>query len=235
MKKVLVAVVIALCAGCQVSFMGGDMVNVFGGSDVGTAGGPARSCGEPDDARLARTSEGGCGERCRIDVAAGTTDCETVTMGAPREGVAQLDLRSADGVAITIEVCDPQEVAMHIADSSTADADGGDAGTSSHDASLLLEGTTLTVRASEGSDLEPSTVQGYVAAQGCTERTIVISEQIVYLVEQDAGLCGPGMLRINPPTDAEGAPDSLWYLALAGTIDGARSGSGVRSASLCFW
>lgn len=229
------AAALAPCAGCTISAFGSDPVNVFGGAEVAPGGGAARACGEPDDARAARTREGGCGERCTIDVAAGTTDCETVTMGAPREGVATIDMHTADGVAITIEVCDPSGTAMHVADSPTAAPGGGDGGTSSHNASLLLEGTTLTVRASAGSDIEASTVQGFVTTAGCTERTIVISDQIVFLVEQDAGLCGPGMLRIDPPTDAVGTRDALWYLATAGSVDGARSGSGLRSASLCFW
>jgi hypothetical protein len=158
-----------------------------------------------------------------------------VTMDAPRAGVATLDLSAADGVAITLQVCDPSEIVLHLSDSATGDADGGDDGTSSHDASLLLEATTLTVRASEGSGVEASTVRGYVAETGCTERTIVLADQLAYLVEQDAGVCGRGMLRIAPPTDTEGTPDSLWYLALGGTVDRARSGSGLRAATFCFW
>ena len=91
------------------------------------------------------------------------------------------------------------------------------------------------MRASAGSEVPSSTVESFVPESGCHERTVVISDQLVFLVEADAGLCGTGMLRIDPPIDAEGTPDARWYLALAGSIDGSASGSGVRSASLCFW
>jgi hypothetical protein len=55
------------------------------------------------------------------------------------------------------------------------------------------------------------------------------------VVETGAGLCGNGMLRIDPPTDERGAPDARWYLSTGGSVDGRTSGSGVRSVSLCFW
>ncbi|UJR79933.1 hypothetical protein [Sandaracinus amylolyticus] len=234
--RVVIVLALALCAGCEVSFFGGEPVR-FGGSDTGgiPAGAEARPCGEPDDARAARTNEDGCSERCRIEPGATEITCDAVTLGTPRENVATLDLGSSDGVVITLEICDPTGTVLQISDSPTADADGGDAGSSSHDADVMLVDTTLTVRASQSANLEPSSARNFVPASGCHERTIVIADQIVYLVEADAGLCGTGTLRIDPPTDDEGAPDAKWYLALGGTVDGAQSGNGLRGATLCFW
>lgn len=223
---------VGLLSACEISVFGSDPINVFGANPP-TSGDSARACEEPEDGRRAR--EGTCAERCRLDIAEGTTDCETLRLNEVRQGVATLDMGTADGVVITFRICDPEGIALHLSDSSTADADGGDAQTSSHDASVILEGTTLIVHASEGSGVEASSVESYVAATGCTERTLVLSEQLVYLADQNAGLCGPGMLRIDPPTDAEGTPDSLWYLSFAGTVDGERSGSGLREATFCFW
>lgn len=221
-----------LLSACEISVFGSDPINVFGANPP-TSGDSARACEETEDGRRAR--EGACATRCHFDVVGGTTDCEMLRLNEVRQGVATLDMSSADGVVITFEVCDPEGIALHISDSSTSDVDGGDANTSSHDASVILEETTLTVHASEGAGIEASHVESYVAASGCTERTLVLSEQLVYFVDQSAGLCGPGMLRIDPPTDTEGTSDSLWYLAYAGTVDGARSGSGLRQATLCFW
>lgn len=214
-------------AGCEVSLFGSEPL-VIGTSGVGSEVTRARACGEPDDARAARTSEDGCAERCRIDAVAGTSDCDAVRIGEAREGVATLDLGSADGVALTVEICDPSGVVLQIGDATSSAA-------SSHDATITLEGTTLTLRASSGSDVESSSVEGFVPASGCSERTIVIADQIVYLVEADAGLCGTAMLRIDPPSDARGSPDARWYLALAGRVEAGAEGSGLRAATACFW
>jgi hypothetical protein len=142
---------------------------------------------------------------------------------------------SDDGVLITMEICDPSGIVFQLADSPTAHANGGDEQSTSHDADVALEGTTLHLRAATGSDVDPSTVSAFVAPTGCTTRTLVVADQIAYLVESGAGLCGTGMLRIRPPTDERAAPDALWYLSLAGSVDGVTEGSGLRSVDLCFW
>jgi hypothetical protein len=124
---------------------------------------------------------------------------------------------------------------FQLADSPTAHAGGGDDGSTSHDADVALDGTTLHLRAATNSDVDPSTVGSFVPETGCATRTLVVADQLAYLVESGAGLCGTGMLRIRPPTDEHGTPDALWYLALAGSVDGRTPGSGLRSVDLCFW
>ncbi len=218
---------------CEISAFGSDPV-VIGGETSGSQGGHA--CAEPDDARAAREeAPGGCATHCRIDVAAGTTDCDEITLAEGRPSLATIDMGSDDGVLMTMEICDPTGLAFQLADSPTAHAAGGDEGSTSHDADLALDGTTLHLRAATGSGVEASSVASFVAAQGCSTRTMAIADQIAYLVDSGAGLCGTGMLRIDPPTDEHGRPDSLWYLSTAGSVDGATPGSGVRSVELCFW
>lgn len=224
-----IAVLAGCCvviAGCQVSVFGSEMITVIG-SDVGTGGTSARSCGEPDDARRAREDAETCSDRCRIEGGALTGEC-AVVLDELRAGVATLDLRGADGLIVRMEICDPSGAAFELSDATSPAA-------SSHDATLRLDDTRLTVRASEGSGVEPSQVSSWIAATGCTTRTLVLAEQLVYLADSEHGLCGTGMLRVDPPSDAEGSPDSRWYLALGGSIDGSAQGSGVRSVDLCFW
>lgn len=237
MKK-LVWLALALTCGCEVSVFGSEPMTVIPGSGIGVGGERAGDrCDEPDDARQAREGAADdCAAHCRIDVAAGTSDCGSeVALGAVRAGVATLDLSSADGVVLTLELCDPTGAPFQLSDSPTARATGGDTGTSSHDADMLLDGTTLTLRAATTGQLEPSTIGGWVAAAGCTTRHVVVADQIAYLVEPGAGLCGRAMFRIDPPTDEEGTPDARWFLALDGSLDQERTGTGLRSVELCFY
>ncbi len=218
---------------CEISAFGSEPL-VIGGDTSGSQGGHA--CAEPDDARAAREgAPDGCASHCHIDVASGTTDCDEISLSEARPTLATLDMGSDDGVIVTMEICDPLGIVFQLSDSSTAHAAGGDEGTTSHDADLALEGTTLHLRAATGSGVDPSDVSGFVAESGCTTRTMAIADQIAYLVDSGAGLCGTGMLRIHPPTDERGRPDALWYFSLAGSVDGQTMGSGVRGVDLCFW
>jgi len=218
---------------CEISAFGSEPL-VIGGETSGSQGGHA--CAEPDDARSAREeAPDSCASHCRIDVANGTSDCDEIAFDASRPGIATIDMNGDDGVLVTMEICEPSGLVFQLSDSPTAHVAGGDDGTTSHDADLALDGTTLHLRAATGSDVSPSSVGGFVTSTGCSTRTMVVADQIAYLVESGAGLCGTGMLRIRPPTDDRGAPDALWYLSLAGSIDGQAHGSGLRSVELCFW
>ena len=234
MRALMLASLLALVPACEVSVFGSPLIPIIGGGTGGSEGGHA--CAEPEDARNARQSApDSCAEHCRIDAVAGTTNCDEVSLGDVRPGLATLDMSGDDGVILTVEICDPTGYVMQLGDSETQHADGGDGGSTSHDADLALDGTTLHLRASTGSSVPASSVPDFVTASGCSTRTIIVSEQIAYLVETGAGLCGTGLFRIDPPTDEHGAPDSRWYLALDGSIDGTRRGSGVRTVELCFW
>lgn len=236
----------ALVAGCEVSVFGSDPIVIIGEhSSGGTEW--AHACEEPEASREARAAvaaddadgETGCTLRCVL-VGDGAGECDAATPstgadGSERPGVLELDLHDHEGVILTVEICDPSGTVLQIGDSPTTAAAGGDGGTSSHDADLVLSGTTLTVRPATTAETQASEIAGWATATGCSTRTLVLSEQLVYLVENEAGLCGPGLLRIDPPTDAEGSPDARWYLATAGSIDGTQSGSGLRRVEACFW
>lgn len=240
------AALAALAAGCEVSFFGSEpIVVVSEHSSGGTEW--AHACDEPEAARTARLAaqgteaddEAGCLTRCRY-VAGEPFECDaaratTGADGVARPSVLELDLRDHDGVVMTFEICDPDGVALQLSDSSSGAADGGDGGQSSHDADMMLNGTTLHLRAAAGTETPPSQIDGYVTEEGCSTRTVVISEQLAFLVEGERGLCGPGMFRIDPPTDTEGTPDALWYLATSGSVDGHAEGAGTRSVELCFY
>lgn len=222
-----------LLSQCEISAFGSDPI-VLGSDTSGSQGGHA--CAEPDDARAAR--EGApetCASHCRIDVATGFTDCDEVSLDEAHPTLATLDMGSDDGVLLTLEICDPAGLVFQLSDSTGAHAGGGGDGSTSHDADLALDATTLHLRAATDSGVASSAVSSFVAATGCSTRTVVVADQIAYLVETGAGLCGTGMLRIRPPSDAHGTPDALWHLALAGSVDGATTGSGLRSVEMCFW
>jgi hypothetical protein len=218
---------------CEISAFGSEPL-VLGGDTSGSQGGHA--CAEPDDARAAREgAPDACASHCHIDALAHTTDCDEISLSESNPSLATLDMGSDDGALITMEICEPTGLVFQLSDSPTAHAGGGDAGSTSHDADIALDGTTLHLRAATGSSVPPSAVSSFVTATGCSTRTLVVADQIAYLVESGAGLCGTGMLRIRPPADDHGAPDALWYLSLAGSVDGQTSGSGLRSLDLCFW
>lgn len=233
---VLGAASCVLASGCEVSLFGSEPITLAGGTSAGGTS-SAYACEEPDAARAARTAadeEEGCVTRCRWAVGE-TFACRSAHPREARSSVLELDLHDADGLLLTLEVCDPDGVAFQLSDSVSGSSTGGDAGDSAHDADVILVGNTLHVRASTGAETPPSQVQNYVTDEGCSTRTLVISEQVAYLVDAERGLCGPGLFRIDPPTDAEGTPDARWYLGTEGSVDGASEGSGLRSAELCFW
>lgn len=226
-----------LASGCEVSLFGSEPITLAGGTSAGGTS-SAYACEEPDAARLARTGveeEDHCVTRCRWE-SGQAFECRSAhPLEGVRSNVLELDLHDADGLLLTFEVCDPEGVALQLSDSVSGSSAGGDAGDSAHDADVILVGNTLHVRASSGAQTPPSQVENYVSEEGCSTRTLVISEQVAYLVDGERGLCGPGLFRIDPPTDAEGSPDARWYLGTEGSVDGGSEGSGLRSAELCFW
>lgn len=233
----IVGLACALLAGCEVSVFGSEPITLAGGTTSSGGTASAYACEEPAASRTARAAsseEDGCVTRCRWQTGQ-AFECRSAHALEARSNVLELDLHDADGLVVTLEVCDPDGVAFQLSDSVSGSSSGGDAGDSAHDADVILVGNTLHVRASTGAETPPSQVQNYVSEEGCSTRTLVISEQLAYLVDGERGLCGPGLFRIDPPTDGEGHPDARWYLGTEGSVDGAAEGSGLRSAELCFW
>ena len=214
----------ALVAGCEVSFFGNDPV-VLAGTSTNTEGSEAQACSEPDDMRRAREDAEACAERCRIEEGFFVGACEAVTLA---DHIATIDLSDADGLVMQVELCDPTGTSFELGDARTL-------ASSAKDARVVVEGNAMSVHAASGSGVETSRVSGWVAETGCTTRTISLTDQLVYFAETEAGLCGPAMLRINPPTDEEGTPDALWHLALGRALEGDATGTVPRAIDLCFW
>ena len=128
---------------------------------------------------------------------------------------------------------------LQLADSARAASDGSDDATSSHDASVLVRNGTLDLYPAHDGGLSPSHVDGYVPGHGggaseCVSRTLALTDSVVFLHDLERGLCGTSMLRIDPPTDTQGSPDSLWHLALGHSLDGAVTGAAPSQLDLCF-
>jgi hypothetical protein len=151
---------------------------------------------------------------------------------------ATVDMSGATELAITVTVCDPSGWLVHITDSSTGNGGGGDAATSSNDAEAQLMDRALTVFSNQDHPSGPATAlhsdASYVLASGCTTFTWIVRDQFFGSTHQSVSVSSPHLLRIDPPSDSEGTPDSLWYVGLNRTYGTSmRNGTGVTMASFC--
>lgn len=216
-------------AGCEVSVFGGEPVSVFGAQPASTGGNEGR-CGEPEELRQARVQlrdiaeeesegESPCAYTCILEhgALASTEGCPILTSNA--DGSFTIDMGRADALLMRGEFCAAST--LQLADSANAHEDGGDDASSAHDASVYIHEGTLRLSPAHGSSLAASRIEGFASA--CTMRTIELMDSVVYLSDIERGLCGTSMLRIDPPTDAQGAPDSRWHLSLGRTLNAATS------------
>ncbi|MBI3179305.1 MAG: hypothetical protein HYZ27_06560, partial [Deltaproteobacteria bacterium] len=184
---------------------------------------------------------GACTYSCTVDVVAGTHDCAgpvtSITL-APGSGIATLDMSGRAGVELAISLCDPTGFTFHVADSPTCNGGGGDASTFNNDAEAHFnnQGDFYVI----GNDYSPATARvlatlpGFAPA-GCSTNTFWVADQRFLSFEPCVDLTSPYLLRINPPADAEGPPDALWYLGFNQVHDGIyRPGTGLGQVSLCF-
>ena len=232
--------------GCEVSVFGSEPIQLAGGPTP-APGGESGACGEPEEIRVARErlasgdpssgEESPCAYHC-ILVAGAVAESTRATcplLTVDDAGVVHLDMSRSDGLLLRAALCSGNT--LQLADSVGARSDGGDDTSTSHDASLVLHRGTLELFPAHDGGLAASRVEGYVPAHAdtqCIVRTIELTDSVAYLPELERGLCGTSMLRIDPPTDTQGSPDSLWHLALGRTLDDARNGSPPPSLDLCF-
>lgn len=239
----LVLFILVVAPACEVSVFGSEPIQLGGGPGP-TAGGEAGRCGEPEEARrvrerLAETGDADpCAFRCVLEAGVLRADAETRCdlVSVAEDGVLALDMSEADALVARVSIC--QDTVLHLADSRGARHDGGDDPTSSHDASVLVSRGNLDLLPAHGGELGASHVEGFVPRTtdaGCVMRTFEITDSVVYLASLERGLCGGSMLRIDPPTDEQGRPDSVWYLALGRSLDDAIGGAPPPRAELCFF
>lgn len=228
---------------CEVSVFGSEPIQLAGG--VGpTAGGESGRCGEPEEARRVRerlatpSAEDPCAFRCVLEAgglqSGADARCDLVTVAG--EATFAIDMSEADALVARVTTC--PDTVLHLADSRGARHDGADDPESSHDASVLLARGALVLHPAHGSELGVSHVDGFVPASSdaaCVTRTLELTDSVVYLADLERGLCGSSMLRIDPPTDDQGRPDSTWHLALGRSLDGVIEGAPPPHAELCFF
>lgn len=232
-------------AGCEVSVFGSEPVSVFGGGTP-TSGGNEGRCGEPEEMRVARVQlnaqrqadgtiegESPCAYTCVIEGGALTTTEGCPILTRADDGTFTIDMARADALILRGEFCEAST--LQLGDTAHANADGSDDATSSHDASVFIEGGMLRITPAHGSALTSSRIEGF--ANECTTRTIEVMDSVVYLSDLERGLCGTSMLRIDPPTDEQGAPDSHWHLSVGRALTEAPTDEAAHAPSrleLCF-
>jgi len=245
--SVLGLLVLSGSIGCEVSVFGSEPIQLAGGPTP-APGGESGACGEPEETRVARErlangepasgEESPCAYHCVITSGAITestrASCPLLTIDDA--GLLHFDMGRADAVVARVAVC--TDTVLQLADSIGAQSDGSDDPATSHDASLSLHAGVLDLFPAHGGGLAASHVEGYVPAAAtngeCILRTFEITDSVVFLPELERGLCGTSMLRIDPPTDTQGTPDSHWHLALGRSLDGVHTGSAPSSVDLCF-
>ena len=182
-----------------------------------------------------------CAVECNVDVEAGTHDCAApiqVTELSGSRGTMTVDLTGLSSMAVGFEICDPTGFALHVSDSPSANGHGGDGGDFANDAELHFTGSGNVVLV--GNDYAPATSRsllshpGFVPAQGCSQRTILFADQVARCFEPCFEVQSEYSLRLDPPADQEGTPDSLWYLGLNRVHSGtSRTGTGLRTLHIC--
>jgi hypothetical protein len=208
-------------------------------SGAGYAGGPAGAsmCAAPnfaiDDCRM----------RCSVDLIHGTSDCQgpvaVIAQAGPRARLS-VDMSAARALVMEVEICDPAGWVFHMSDSPTGNGWGGDAATTSNDAEFHLNAASPNVgMAVYASDLAQGRYQGamqshvFDGTHGCVTRRILVADQQL-ATDDGLSMCDPALLRINPPSDAEGTPDAMWWVSIGGTFQSSgREGAGMQRMTFC--
>jgi hypothetical protein len=185
---------------------------------------------------------GSCVVCCEVDLRAGqATACAGRVSGVFGNGTftASVDMSSLEEMELRFVAEDPAGWIAHVADSPSCDGGGGDSSDFANDAEVQLRDGTLTAFANDLDPKGPSTTllssNGYVAPEDrCVERTWIVSDQRFRSVDPPLDVSSPFLLRLNPPSDSEGAPDAMWFIGLNRTFgDASRGGTGVIAASIC--
>lgn len=179
---------------------------------------------------------------CELDFVEGYVDCGAPFQVDASDGRARVAIDVPDNyeMRVDLEICDPREWVLNIGDSPTNDGGGGDYGSTSNDAELQIFGTRLDVFGNDFALRSPDrwrTVPGLLQGPECDCERVTArvrdQEIIVRTERREYVFRGEVLLRLAPPRDREGAPDSRWFVALNRVIDGAhRQGNGVARATI---
>ena len=184
-----------------------------------------------------------CRQRCQIDLIRGTSDCTgavTVLQHESARARLSINMSGARSLVMDVEICDPQGWVFHMSDSQTGNGYGGDSATSSNDAEFHLNAASPDVSMSVfASDLAQGRYGGamqrhvFSGANGCVTRRILVADQQL-ATDDGLAMCDAALLRIDPPSDAEGTPDAMWWVSIGGTYNGSgREGAGMQRMAFC--
>lgn len=195
--------------------------------DAGADGGSRTDTGPP-------ASE--CRYQCTVTTTAST--CTGAVLETTRDGdrsAFRIDMTGAERLRVRLEICNPVGWTFHLGDSPTNDGEGGDAGSAEHDAELQIKDRQFTVFDADGAPMDRRWDAPMVLPPtGCENYDVEIRPDEVRFELGDFQVNDPYLFAINPPADAEGTPDAIWYAGLNRTwSDGLRSGSGVQGALFC--
>ncbi len=182
---------------------------------------------------------GKCRVRCSVDVVAGTTDCPPAVFSARRplvngQGVLAAHLAGRRGLELTAHICNPKGFTLHVADSPSCNGYGGDFGSSTWDAELQLAGSGVALFGSDavhGAKLYAD--PAFLKATGCQDVKLFVGDGTVLAEEPCMTVSSDNALRLNPPNDREGKPDSDWYIGMNRVVGGGRTGLGLERLTLC--
>jgi hypothetical protein len=181
-----------------------------------------------------------CGFSCEIQYTSNVTTCGaspiTYMLIAPGDPfVLRADLTGYSSLEVALEVCDPTGIVFQLADSPSSTLVRGDGGDFSNNAHLVIETTAVTVFPNDDGPVSPlDTVTDYLAASGCTTRTLTVSDQSISDSE-GLQISSPYALRLSPPSDALGTPDRIWYIGINRVVrvSSIETGLGLATARFC--
>lgn len=181
---------------------------------------------------------GSCRVRCTVDVRAGTTDCPSTVIAPtslqPGSGVLRAQLAGHRGLELTAHICNPRGFTLHVADSPTNNGYAGDMGSRSNDAELQIVERALSLFGNDsarGAKLYDDPT--FLEAQRCQDVRLFVGDGVAQAESPCMTVTSDGALRLAPPSDSEGPPDSEWYVGLNRVVAGGRSGSGLERLALC--
>ncbi|HEU0036123.1 MAG TPA: hypothetical protein VFQ53_36170 [Kofleriaceae bacterium] len=177
--------------------------------------------------------------RCTIDATKNGTYCGGAFQIVNGEGAGTIDMAASTELVLSATLCNPTGYTIHLADSPSCNGGGGDAAQFSNDAEVYLQDTAIFAFSNDLAPMAPALLgddPGMLSLTGCQLFTMRVADKEIHVSSpKPFDLVSDFALRLNPPSDAEGPPDALWYLGIDRTTgSAARNGTGVTTVDLCW-
>jgi hypothetical protein len=194
-----------------------------------------------------------CAYACTFELRHGETDCgDPVRVvhsdaGVPWRAVLELRMGHYSGLLLGATFTRPWSgFLLDLGDSAGNNGYGGDDQTTSNDAEVEIQasgdaGCTLSGYCNDyGTDLGApcplwAQLEGFVADPVPVTRTLWVADRRLHSFDPCIQGESDYLLRLDPPQDDEGVPDTLWYLGMNNVItrEADRWGSGLTRVQLC--